>query len=139
MRIEIAIVALIAASACDRIPDNSQLKGVYAGQGRDALCLVAPMGSEKLGAGIVTYGSGDNNCTLTGEVRTAEGAIAFYADHDDACHFALNQESEALVLPQQIPASCSYYCGPGASLAGKRFEKREGASRPADFAGDPLC
>jgi hypothetical protein len=139
MRQLLALIALVAVAACDRIPDNSQLAGIYAGQGRDGLCIVAPLGSEKLGVGIVTYGVGNNNCTLTGELRSADDKVTVYADHDDACHFELRQANGALILPQEIPAACSYYCGPGASLAGKRFEKREAASVPKDFGGDPLC
>ena len=36
------------------------------------------------------------------------------------------------------PPACSYYCGPGASMAGKSFNRRHGRDA-VDLAGDPLC
>jgi hypothetical protein len=139
MRTAIALIALLATSACDRIPDNSKLRGNYVGAGRDGLCIDAALGREDLHMGVVTYGREDANCTLMGDARTEPGGIMFYVDHDEACHFELQLGSEAINFPQRLPAACSYYCGPGASLSGKRFEKRPGAAVPTDFGGDPLC
>ncbi|HVQ09669.1 MAG TPA: hypothetical protein VMS43_14665 [Allosphingosinicella sp.] len=64
--------------------------------------------------------NGESGCTI--EARIADGRVTFLADP---------------------PRGCSYYCAPGAPLAGLAFTKTGGTSadalRARDLVGDPLC
>ena len=57
---------------------------------------------------------------------------------DADCRIEVREQGESLRLGDVAPA-CAYYCGPGASFAGKAFAENDSASLAVDFAGDPLC
>ena len=39
----------------------------------------------------------------------------------------------------RLPAACSYYCGPDATMAGKTYNRADTGAHAVDLAGDPLC
>ena len=106
---------------------------LYAGEGRDRLCLAGERG------GFIAYGDGDANCTARGRIeRAGERLLTLVPDGDPDCRIALNAQPGSVRLGKQS-AACQYYCGPGASFAGKPFNEASSASPAVDFAGDPLC
>ena len=103
----------------------------FAGVGRDRLCL-ARDGSR---AGFVTYGAGDNNCSVRGALGQGNFIVP---DGDDKCRIALRHDATSVTLGP-VSADCAYYCAPGATFAGKSFRADPEAPLPTDLAGDPLC
>lgn len=102
----------------------------FAGAGRDRLCIGGPDAA----AAVVSYGEGDNNCLVRGRI---EGG-ALIPNGDDSCRIPLAEEAGKITLGTPA-ASCAFYCGPGASLAGKTFTRMAKPEAVNDNAGDPLC
>ena len=102
----------------------------YAGSGRDRLCLGGPNSA----AAVISYGAGDNNCLVRGRI---EGG-ALIPNGDDSCRIPVTESGGTITLGTP-PPSCAYYCGPGASLAGKAFTRMAAPEPVTDIAGDPLC
>ena len=131
MRISILAVLLLAACAPDS-PQQPAERQLFAGQGRDRLCQAGDR------AGFVAYGQGDSNCSVRGRLQREGKNGAILPDGDEDCRIPVTLEGETAVLGA-APAACSYYCGPGATFAGKTFTSNASASPAIDFAGDPLC
>ena len=110
--------------------------GTHLGTGRDALC-VAGEGAAMRG-GFIAFGAGDSNCSASGRIDAAGGALALIPAGDAECRIPLKVEGGRILLGQ-AGASCAYYCGPGASLAGKSFAAAASNKPATDFGGSPLC
>ena len=126
------LVLLLAA--CSQEPaDRPAEKMLYAGEGRDRLCLAGDR------VGFIAYGEGDANCSVRGRIdRAGEQLLTVLPDGDQDCRIELHEQGGTIRIGEAA-ADCSYYCGPGASFAGKGFARSESASPAVDFAGDPLC
>ena len=133
-----ACLAVLLLTACSEGADpGDALVGVYRGQGRDALCIARK--GEALGAGLITYGGGDTNCSFSGRAQVREGVLVVTPRGDSDCAVEIRIADEvASVGPRAQP--CAYYCGPRADYAGRVLRKApDAASKVTDFAGDPLC
>ena len=130
----LAPLGLLLAAHCAPAADGGEQ--VWAA-GKDGLCLVGA--GEQLRAGLITYGSGNTNCTLSGPAERQGETLTITPTGDSACRVQVTISDGRAVLGNREPA-CSYYCGPGADFAGRTLQQ---ANRPAqsvtDFAGDPLC
>ena len=102
----------------------------YAGARRDRLCLGGPNAD----AAVVSHGAGDASCLARGRIENG----ALIPTGDESCRIPIDQQGDRITIGTP-PANCSYYCGPGASLAGKTFTRMEKAEQVNDIAGDPLC
>lgn len=127
----LALVLLIAACSPEA-PESPAGRLLYAGGGRDRLCLTGQRG------GFIVYGEGNANCSARGRVERSAGRLVLIPDGDPDCRIEATLDGDRLALGQRAPA-CDYYCGPGADFAGRGFTRSATASPPVDFAGDPLC
>ena len=128
----------LALSGCKPAGPAPQAAALYRGEGRDRLCL-GPDG-DGLRAGLVAYGAGDSNCSLSGAAVLDGQALTITPRGDPACTVtATVAGGVARFAP--LPAACAYYCAPGVALDGRSFQKVEGAdpAEAKDFAGDRLC
>ena len=131
MRISPLLLLLAACSQEAPKPKSEAL--LYAGEGRDRLCLSGNR------AGLIAYGAGDANCSVRGRVdRAGEQLLTIIPDGDQECRIEVMAQAGSVRFGKVSPA-CAYYCGPGASLEGKAFGENPSASPAVDFAGDPLC
>ena len=135
---------IVLLAACSQEPAPSGLAtGLFAGEGRDALCIAGEAGSQR--AGFIAYGDGDTNCSARGRVVAESSGFALVPQGEGDCRIPVTQTQTGVALGK-APASCSYYCGPGASFEGKGFRLVSpgdaGAAETTpmvDLAGDPLC
>ena len=125
-------VFLLLAACSPEPPPPTPERAIYAGQGRDRLCVEGDR------AGFVTYGAGEANCSARGRIERAGATASFRPDGDEDCRIAVTISGDRASLGPGQP-SCSYYCGPGATFGGKSFSRDASASPAVDFAGDPLC
>lgn len=135
MRRLILIALILSGCRAGNAPAEASL---YRGEGRDRLCLV-PDG-EGYRAGLIAYGAGDSNCSLSGRADFDGRKLTMSPRGDPACIVtATVVEGVARVAP--LPPSCAYYCAPGADMSDRSFRKivRSDAAEAKDFAGDPLC
>ena len=138
----LVIPLLLLTGACQQEapvtgPGGQQKGGaitVYAGSGRDRLCLAEQGGT----ASFITYAaSSDANCTVQGSWSPA-GPQAIRPNEDRSCSITFNKDGRSVQLLAG-GAGCAYYCGLGASFAGKTFVRMDKPDQVTDFAGDPLC
>ena len=129
-------LALLLAACSQQPADPSLTTGTFAGEGRDRLCIAGEPGNYR--GGLIAFGSGDINCSASGRIEEEGGQLALVPRGEGACRISLSIEGN-IVRVGQVPAACSYYCGPGASLAGKSFNRSDMGSKAVDLAGDPLC
>lgn len=135
MRSIIALVLLLAA--CSKQPAEPGLTpGTFAGEGRDRLCIAGESGA--LSAGLIAYGKGDVNCSVSGSAQKVGQGWILVPKGEGDCRIPLEIETD-VVRVGQLSAACSYYCGPGASMDNKSFRRNAAASSAVDMAGDPLC
>ena len=132
------LFAALLSGACSReqaaAPEVP--KGVFAGAGRNAVCISVE--GSALRAGVIAYGEGELNCSASGRLEVANGAPALVPSGESECRFPLAFAGETVTIAA-MPAGCAYYCAPGATLAGRSFKRSPDAKRATDFAGDPLC
>ncbi|WP_129792728.1 hypothetical protein [Sphingosinicella sp. CPCC 101087] len=118
--------------------------GLYeAGSGAAAsqLCIVeADSGELRFGL-VVRTASG--TCSGAGQVSRRSETLSLLMAGNSACPIQARAEGVHVSFPPTLPAGCSYYCAPGASLAGARLDKTGGteadAMRARDLVGDALC
>ena len=135
MRPILPFIMLLAA--CSRQPAETSLTtGTFAGEGRDRLCLAGEPGNYR--GGLIAFGTGDVNCSASGRIETADGGLALVPRGEGGCRIPLTVEGNVVRIGE-VPAACSYYCGPGASMAGKAFNRADMGAAVTDLAGDPLC
>jgi hypothetical protein len=89
-------------------------------------------------AGLVTFAAGDINCSAIGQIEAKSGLVSILPRGEGACRIPLSIEGNTVRIGQ-VPEACSYYCGPGATMAGKTFNRAEKDVTAVDLAGDPLC
>ena len=130
-----ALMLTLILAACSSEPEAAAgvAAGLFAGAGRDRLCVAGEGAGQR--AGLIVYAaSGDTNCSATG--RIAGGALVPSGDRE--CRIPLTFDAAGARIGA-VPRACAYYCGPGASLDGKTFRKSDAATPATDLAGDPLC
>lgn len=124
---------LLAACSPEAAPPAPAKTTLYAGEGRDRLCVKGAR------IGFIAFGQGDANCSAKGRIdRTGEHSFSIVPDGDQDCRIAVQDQGDTLRLGK-VAAACAYYCGPGATFEGKAFTRNAAASLAVDFAGDPLC
>ena len=135
MRRCLPLVLMLAACSQEGTAP-SLTTGTFAGEGRDRLCIAGDPG--KYRAGLIAYGKGDINCSASGRIDSQDGQLALIPRGDTACRITLKMTDNSVQIGE-VPAACSYYCGPGASLGGKSFNRSDMGAEAVDLAGDPLC
>lgn len=130
------ILSLLAASACSKpAPQQGLPIGTYESGTRDALCIAKNGDSQR--GGLIVYGAGGANCTVSGRIEPSAKDFVLIPAGEGACRIALRADGSSISVGS-VPDACSYYCGPGVSFNGKRFN-RGADSSVTDIAGDPLC
>jgi hypothetical protein len=105
--------------------------------GRDGLCLVGEGGA--LRAGLIAYGPGNANCSLTGTATRTDDKLVITPRGERACRVEIALNGDTAVIGPRSPA-CAYYCGPGTDSSGRTLQRSgEPAQKVTDLAGDPLC
>lgn len=132
----IIVLGLLLAACSKPTADPGPIPGTFAGEGRDRLCIDGEGGA--LRAGLIAYGKDDVNCSAAGNLEKSGQGWLLVPKGEGDCSIPLEIEADA-VRVGQLPAACSYYCGPGASLDDKSFSRNANASPAVDLAGDPLC
>jgi hypothetical protein len=142
----ILLMALVLASCsqAQQPAEPSIPTGVFAGQGSgDRLCIAGEAGHYR--AGLIIYGKGAVNCSAVGRIEGEGTNMALVPRGEGDCRIPLSIDGDMMRIGT-VPAACSYYCGPGAKLAGNAFslanpaQTRDGSPAIAvDLAGDPLC
>jgi hypothetical protein len=131
-----AFALALFLAACSKQPVQPKLTGgTFAGEGRDRLCIAGEAGA--LRAGLIAYGEGDANCSASGALQPAGQGWTLVPKGEGDCRIPLDSTGNSVRIGK-VPPACSYYCGPGASLAGKAFNRNDGV-KAVDLAGDPLC
>ena len=128
---------LILLAGCSAKPDDAGPPGgSFSGGGRDRLCIAHREGGVR--AGIITYGAGDSNCSVAGTLARAGAGWQLTPQGERACRIGLSVAGDAVGVTS-VPGACSYYCAPGATLAGKRFKRDATAAIVSDFGGEAIC
>jgi hypothetical protein len=133
-RFAAAFLLLVACNPEAEAP--TLVTGQFAGQGRDRLCIDGEPGNYR--AGLIAFGDGDVNCSASGRVEQSGDAIALVPSGEGACRIPFSIEGNSVRIGE-VSATCSYYCGPGASMAGKEYTRADMGAQAVDLAGDPLC
>jgi hypothetical protein len=135
MRFALPLTLLLAA--CSEQPAEPSLTtGTFAGNGRDRLCIAGEPG--KYRAGLIAYGADDMNCSASGRLERTEQGWSLVPKGEGDCRIGLAIDGNVVRIGQ-VPAACAYYCGPGATLAGKAYDRSDMGAKAVDLAGDPLC
>ena len=129
-------ILLILGACSQQAADRSLTTGTFAGEGRDRLCIAGEAGSYR--AGLIAFGAGDINCSASGSVDTQGVQLALVPRGETACRIPLTIEGNTVRIGE-VPAACSYYCGPGASMTGRAFNRSDMGSKAVDLAGESLC
>ena len=127
---------LLLAACSQQSTEPTLATGTFAGEGRDRLCLAGDPGNYR--GGLIAFGEGDVNCSASGKLDLQDNQLALIPRGEGDCRIPLTVEGN-VVSVGEVPATCSYYCGPGATLAGKSFNRSDMGAAVTDVAGDPLC
>ncbi len=135
MRQLILIALILSGCRAGNAPAEASL---YRGEGRDRLCLV-PDG-DGYRAGLIAFGAGDSNCSLSGRAAF-DGRKLTMSPHGDSSCIVTATVVDGVARVAPLPPSCAYYCAPGADMSGRSFRKiaHGDLAEAKDFAGDPLC
>ena len=123
---------LLLASCSQEASDTPPERALYAGNGRDRLCMAGDR------IGFIAFGEGDSNCSVRGRVERTDGRMIIRPDGDEDCRIDASQDGDRLLLGDRT-AACAYYCGPGVNYSAREFTRQPSATPAIDFAGDPLC
>ena len=129
-------LALLLAACSEQPAEPSLATGTFAGEGRDRLCIAGDAGAYR--AGLIAYGEGNVNCSAAGRLEPSARGWVLVPRGEGQCRIPLTIENN-VVRVGQVPAACSYYCGPGATIAGKSYNRADMGAKATDLAGDPLC
>ena len=132
----ILILAPLLSACSQEAAQPSLATGTFAGEGRDRLCIAGKPGAYR--AGLIAYGEGNANCSAAGRLKQSGAKWVLVPRGEGDCRIPLEVDGNSARIGQP-PAACSYYCGPGASLAGKSYNRADMGAKATDFAGDPLC
>ena len=132
----IFLLAPLLAACSQEAAQPSLATGTFAGEGRDRLCIAGEPGAYR--AGLIAYGAADANCSAAGRLESAGTGWVLVPRGEGDCRIPLEIDGNSVRITE-MPATCSYYCGPGASLAGKAYNRADMGAKATDFAGDPLC
>ena len=132
----ILILAPLLAACSQEAAQPSLVTGTFAGEGRDRLCIAGKPGAYR--AGLIAYGEGNANCSAAGRLKQSGATWVLVPQGEGDCRIPLEINGNIARIGRP-PAACSYYCGPGASLAGKAYNRADMGAKATDFAGDPLC
>ena len=128
---------LLLLSACSQEPTQPTVPtGIFAGDGRDRLCIAGEASAYR--AGLIAYGEGDNNCSASGRLEKAGDGWMLVPKGEGDCRIPLTIDGNVIRMGQ-APAACAYYCGPGATLAGRSYNRTNMGPKAVDLAGTPLC
>lgn len=137
MRFLILAFAFTATACAQEEPPATGLAaGTFTSGDRDALCIAGAAGEQR--AGFVAYGAGDANCSASGRIESAGAGWTLIPAGDSECRIPVTVAAGGITLGPGT-AECNYYCGPGATFAGKSFQSTPDARPASDLAGDPLC
>jgi hypothetical protein len=132
----IILLALLMA-ACSQQPDAPTIAaGTYSGKGRDRLCIAGEAGAYR--AGLNAYGQGDVNCSATGSLEPLGAGWVLVPKGEGPCRIPIEIQGNVVRIGQP-PQACAYYCGPGANMAGRTYNRSDMGAKAVDLAGDPLC
>jgi hypothetical protein len=129
-------MALLLTACSQQAEKPSIPTGTYAGQGRDRLCIAGEPGSYR--GGLIAFGQGDVNCSASGQVIAEGGQFLLVPRGEGDCRIPLEVQGNTVRIGQP-PAACAYYCGPGATMAGRTYNRADMGAKAVDLAGDPLC
>ena len=129
-------IALLLAACSQQPAEPSLATGNFAGQGRDRLCIAGEAGNYR--AGLIAFGPGDVNCSAAGRVELADDQVVLVPRGEGGCRIPLTIDGNS-VRVGEVPAACAYYCGPGASMAGKTYNRADMGAPATDLADDALC
>lgn len=129
-------LAMVLAACSQQPAEPTLATGTFAGEGRDRLCIAGEPGNYR--GGLIAFGEGDVNCSASGRIEVRGGGLALLPRGEGDCRIPLIGGGNSIRVGE-VPAACSYYCGPGATLAGKNYNRMDGRSQATDLAGDPLC
>ncbi len=87
---------------------------------------------------MIAFGPGNTNCSASGVVMVDGGQFVLVPRGEGECRIPLEIDGN-VVRVGQPPAACAYYCGPGADMAGRAYNKADMGAQAVDMAGDPLC
>jgi hypothetical protein len=132
----ILLLAMLLAACSDQPAGQSLTPGTFAAEGRDQLCIAAEGGAMR--AGLIAYGQDDVNCSAAGSLQRIGETWVLVPKGEGDCRIPLDIQGNAVRVGQP-PASCSYYCGPGATMVGKTYQRADMGAKAVDLAGDPLC
>ena len=137
MRFLILAAALsITACAKEETTAPALPPGTYPGGGRDSLCIAGEGGTQR--AGLVVYGAGDVNCSVSGRIEAAGEGWSLIPAGDLDCKIPLGVDAGRVSIGT-VPRTCAYYCGPGVTADGKSFGPVAQGEPTTDLAGDPVC
>ena len=136
MRSLLPCIMLLAACSKEQASAPSISPGNSTGEGRDRLCIAGEAGNYR--GGLIAFGAGEVNCSASGKIESENGQISLLPRGEGGCRIPISIEGDTARIGE-IPAACSYYCGPGASMAGKSFNRSGAGATATDLAGDPLC
>lgn len=129
-------LALLLAACSQQAAEPSLTTGTFTGSKRDRLCISGDAGNYR--GGLIAFSEGDVNCSASGLIEERDGQFALVPRGEGGCRIPLLIEGNSVRIGE-VPASCAYYCGPGAILAGKIYSKADRGAAAVDLAGDPLC
>ncbi len=131
------IPAALLLAACSQERENPSMPtGTYAGQGRDRLCIAGEAGNYR--AGLIAFVQDGVNCSASGPLSAQNGRYVLVPRGEGECRIPLEIEGNVVRIGQP-PAACAYYCGPGADMAGRTYNRSDMGAQAVDLAGDPLC
>lgn len=123
---------------------TATLTGLYeSGGARPSQVCIVEQGGGGGRFGLVTREGDRPGCSGAGTAVRAGDRLRLTMDGESACAIEARIREGEVAFPAAVPPGCSYYCAPGAPLAGLAFVKvggtREDALRARDLVGDPLC
>jgi hypothetical protein len=135
MRPILLLAPLLAACSQEAAPPLLAT-GMFAGEGRDRLCIAGEPGAYR--AGLIAYGPDNVNCSAAGRLEQGAAGWTLVPKGEGDCRIPLAVEGNSVRVGKP-PEACSYYCGPGASLEGKTYNRADMGAKAVDLGGDPLC
>jgi hypothetical protein len=124
---------------------TATLTGLYETNGTppSQLCITEQGRAARFG--LVIRRNGRPGCSGAGTALRSGGVLRLTMNGESPCTIEARLEGGRLSFPASLPATCSYYCAPGAAAGagGTAFEKtggtNEDALRARDIVGDRLC